>query len=149
MRRVPLRIAALGLGLGLATGLGLGLAAAPAQGEPGVKPAAKPGPEKSGPDRNAPDKGGAAPLIGCPSLANYRMLMRPGAPAAAAVLADPKADHLGCTALPQGRITGISDRVALGGRSYECANVQGTTACHWMEASQMPAAAPGRGGAGR
>ncbi len=145
MRRVPLRVAALGLGYGL----GLWLAAAPALGQ-GAKPAAKPAPERSGLDRHAPDRPGAPPVIGCPSLANYRMLTPPGAPPPPMVLADPKADHIGCAVLPPGRITGISDRVALGGRSYDCASVQGTTACHWMEAGRAPAAtlpAPDRAGA--
>ncbi|MDP4023374.1 hypothetical protein Q8W71_12115 [Methylobacterium sp. NEAU 140] len=79
------------------------------------------------------------PVIGCPSLANYRMLVRAGSAGAAATLADPKADHLGCTALPRGRITGVADHVVLGGQAYECAAVQGTTACHWMEAGTRPA----------
>ncbi len=67
------------------------------------------------------------------------MLMHDGAPAAAATLADPKADHLGCAALPRNRIGGIVDRVTLGGRSYDCAAVKDTTVCHWVETGALPA----------
>ncbi|SDA31371.1 hypothetical protein SAMN02799622_05000 [Methylobacterium sp. UNC378MF] len=101
-------------------------------------------PGRSGSDRNAPDRRGGPPVIGCPSLANYRMLMRDGAAAAAAHLADPKADHLGCAALARAELTGIVDKVTLGGQSYDCAAVRGTTACHWIEPgtiSESPARA--------
>ena len=121
--------------------LALALAAAPASSQQGAKPPGKPGP-----DKRAPERSGTPPVIGCPSLANYRLLMRGGGPAAAALLADPNADHLGCAALARGRLTGIADRAALGAQSYDCASVQGTTACHWIEAGTIatPAAPPSR-----
>ncbi len=102
----------------------LALSALPASGEPAGRAQG----------RAAPERRVGPPVIGCPSLANYRMLLHGGAQAAAAQLADPKADHLGCAALPRADITGIADRVALGGRSYDCAALRNTTACHWIEA---------------
>ena len=131
MTRMPLRVAV----------LALGLCALPALGQPAKAPA-----------RHGPDRKGAGPgtgqLNGCPSLANYRMLMHDGAAAAAALLADPKADHLGCTLVTRSEITGLVDRVTLGDRSYECADLPTTTACHWMEAGAAarpaPAGAPKR-----
>lgn len=134
MIRVLLRSAALALTLGSSM--------VPASGQQSARTPAKPGPEKpspdrSGPDRRVQDRSAPAPVIGCPSLANYRLLMRHGGPAAAALLADPKADHLGCAALPRGRLTGVADRAALGAQSYDCASVQGTNACHWMEAGTV------------
>ncbi|MCJ2136430.1 hypothetical protein MKK69_20645 [Methylobacterium sp. J-026] len=110
----------------------LALSALPASGEPAGR----------APGRAAPERRAGPPVIGCPSLANYRMLMRGGAQAAAAQLADPKADHLGCAALPRADITGIADRVALGGRSYDCAALRSTTACHWIEAGAADRPAP-------
>jgi len=128
MTRMPLRVAV----------LALGLCAAPALGQPTAKAPARPGPDKaSGPDRKAPGQ-----VIGCPSLANYRMLLHDGAAAAAALLADPKADHLGCTLVTRSEITGLVDRVTLGDRSYECAGLPTTTACHWMEAGAAARPAP-------
>lgn len=82
----------------------------------------------------------AAPVIACPSVANYRMLLHDGTAAAAATLADPKADHLGCASLPRNRIGSVVDKVTLGGRSYDCAAVKDTTVCHWVEAGTLPAA---------
>ncbi|GJE13518.1 MULTISPECIES: hypothetical protein [Methylobacterium] len=119
--------------------LALALSAVPALGQQAGRAPGRAGSDKGGPDKGGTDKGntdrrGGPPLIGCPSLANYRMLMRGGAQAAAAQLADPKADHLGCATLPRTEITGIADRVSLGGQSYDCAGVRGTTACHWVEA---------------
>ena len=134
MTRMLLRVAA----------LTLGLCAVPALGQPAAKAPARSGPDKAaGPDRKA-----LGQVIGCPSLANYRMLLHDGAAAAAAVLADPKADHLGCTLVTRSEITGLVDRVTLGDRSYECAGLPTTTACHWMEAGAAArpasAAAPKR-----
>ncbi len=63
---------------------------------PKLKPAEKAQAEKAA-------KAPAAPVIACPSVANYRMLMQSGPSAAAATLNDPKADHLGCAALPRNR----------------------------------------------
>lgn len=141
--------------------LALGLCAVPALGQPAAKAPARAGQDRTGQDRTgqdrasqdrtghdkaASDRKNAGPaggqVIGCPSLANYRMLMHDGAPAAAAVLADPKADHLGCTLMSRADITGLADRVSLGGRNYECAGVPGTTACHWMEAGAAGRPAP-------
>ncbi|MGH1573907.1 hypothetical protein ACRAWG_28775 [Methylobacterium sp. P31] len=122
--------------------LALGLSAVPALAQQSPRPQGRATPEKGSQDKGAPDRHGGPPVIGCPSLANYRMLMRGGAQAAAAQLADPKADHLGCTALSRTEITGIVDRVTLGGQSYDCAGVRGTTACHWIEAGAAAHPAP-------
>ncbi|MBY0255362.1 MAG: hypothetical protein K2X54_28925 [Methylobacterium organophilum] len=111
--------------------LALGLGAAPVQAQQAPRARA---------DRSAPDRWAGPPVIGCPSLANYRMLMRDGAAAAAAHLADPKADHLGCAALARTELTGIVDKVTLGGQSYDCAGVRGTTACHWIAPGTIPEA---------
>lgn len=80
-----------------------------------------------------------APAIGCASLANYRLLMRQAqdAAGAAAVLADPKADHLGCSVPARDAVTGISDHVVLDGRAYECVSVQNTGICLWTEAGSI------------
>ncbi|MDP4005402.1 hypothetical protein [Methylobacterium sp. NEAU K] len=122
--------------------LALGLCAGQALGQQGGRAPARTGPDRAAHDKGAPVRSGAPQVIGCPSLANYRMLMRGGAPAAAALLADPKADHLGCSTLSRGEITGIADRVSLGGESYDCAGVRGTTTCHWMEAGATGRPAP-------
>lgn len=97
--------------------------------------AGKPAPKPAAPAAPAP--------IGCPSLANYRLLFTQakGEPAAAeAILADPKADHLGCQAIPRERVTGIVEHVALGGQAYECLGLQGTSICHWMRAGTVTGA---------
>lgn len=118
-----------------ATALLAVLAGAPAFGQPAVKlrPTEKPAAEK-------PSRPPVAPVIACPSVANYRMLLHDGPAAAAATLADPKADHLGCAALPRKTIGAVVDRVTLGGHSYECAAVKDTTVCHWVEAGLLPSA---------
>ncbi len=105
----------------------------PASGQPvpKLKPAEKAQAEKAA-------KAPAAPVIACPSVANYRMLMQSGPAAAAATLNDPKADHLGCAALPRNRIGSVVDRVTLAGRAYDCAAVKDTTVCHWMDAGALP-----------
>ncbi|WCS26758.1 hypothetical protein LOK46_08015 [Methylobacterium sp. NMS14P] len=128
MTRRPLSDAVL-----VALALGLGATQVQAQQAPRA-------PRAAGPDRSAPDRRAGPPVIGCPSLANYRMLMRDGAAAAAAHLADPKADHLGCAALARTEVTGIVDKVTLGGQSYDCAGVRGTTACHWIAPGTIPEA---------
>lgn len=87
----------------------------------------------------------AAPAIGCPSLANLRMLLRrvgDDAKAAPAVLADDKADHLGCVVLTRSAVTAITDRAAFDGRAYECAGLQGTGICHWTLAGAVVPATP-------
>ena len=103
----------------------------PASGQPKLKPAEKAQAEKAA-------KAPAAPVIACPSVANYRMLMQGGPAAAAATLNDPKADHLGCAALPRNRIGSVVDHVTLAGRAYDCAAVKDTTVCHWMDAGALP-----------
>ncbi|MBE7203905.1 MAG: hypothetical protein INR70_39765 [Parafilimonas terrae] len=120
----------------LAAAPALGQQAGRAQGRAGSDKSLsdKGGPDKGGPDKGSADRRGGPPVIGCPSLANYRMLMRDGVQAAAAQLADPKADHLGCSTLSRSEITGIADHVSLGDHSYDCAGIRGTTACHWIEA---------------
>ncbi|GJD34446.1 hypothetical protein [Methylobacterium aerolatum] len=105
-----------------------------AQPAPKLRPAERPA------DRPAKPPAPAAPVIGCPSLANYRMLMQGGPAAAAATLADPKADHLGCASLPRARIGAVVDKVSLGGHSYDCAAVKDTTVCHWVETGTLPGA---------
>ena len=139
--RAPARALALTLALTLA------LVAAPALGQqpgrgPGRTAPDKGNPDRSGADKAGSDRRGGPPVIGCPSLANYRMLMRDGAPAGAARLADPKADHLGCTTLTRAEITGIVDHVSLGGQSYDCAGIRGTMACHWIEAGAVSRPGP-------
>ena len=88
----------------------------------------------------------SAPVIGCPSLANYRLLRRdaPDEAAAAARLADPKADHLGCTAYPRDRVAGLADHVALGGGSYDCLTLQGTAICQWTTAGTVSLPSAGK-----
>jgi hypothetical protein len=119
------------------TALALALSAGPALSQQAGRAPGRAATDRGGPDRTGADRRGGPPVIGCPSLANYRMLMRGGAPAAAAQLADPKADHLGCATLTRAEITGIVDHVSLGGQSYDCAGVRGTTACHWIEAGAV------------
>lgn len=134
MTRRLLRIAA----------VALALPAIPALAQQPARAPGRAAADKAGQDKGGPDRRGGPPVIGCPSLANYRMLLRDGPQAAAAHLADPKADHLGCSALSRAEMTGIVDRVVLGGQSYECAGVRGTTACHWIEAGAS--ARPGPAG---
>ncbi|MBP1183927.1 hypothetical protein [Methylobacterium sp. PvR107] len=122
------------------------LSALPALAQQPARTPGRAAADKAGPDKGGPDRRGGPPVIGCPSLANYRMLLHDGPQAAAARLADPKADHLGCSALTRAEMTGIVDRVVLGGQSYDCAGVRGTTACHWIESGASAARA---GAAGR
>lgn len=131
MMRVFLRFSVVALGLATAPGM------VPALGQQAGRP-----PGRGAPDKAAADRRGGPPVIGCPSLANYRMLMQGGAQAAAAQIADPKADHLGCIVLPRADITGIADRVTLGGQSYDCASLRATTACHWVEAGTVDRPGP-------
>lgn len=105
------------------------LLAAPALAQQPPRPPQKPAPATPGP----------APVIGCPSLANYRLLRRETADAgaAAARLADPKADHLGCIAIGRDRASALFDHVALGGQAYDCVALQGTAICHWTSAGTL------------
>jgi hypothetical protein len=92
-----------------------------------------------------PQPGKAAPAIGCPSLANLRILLRRSSEdpaAAAASLADEKADHLGCMVLGKDKVTAIVDRAAFDGSAYDCASLQGTSVCHWTLAGTVTPAAP-------
>jgi len=132
-RRPPLLAALLCASLLGANLLG---ACLPAQAQQPLRPKAG---EKAAADKAARGPAPAA-VIACPSVANYRMLMQAGATAAAATLADPKADHLGCAALARTELTGIVDKVTLGGQSYDCAGVRGTTACHWIAPGTIPEA---------
>lgn len=89
--------------------------------------------------------GKAAPAIGCPSLANLRILLRRSSgdtAAAAASLADEKADHLGCLVLGRDKVTAIVDRAAFDGSAYDCVSLQGTSVCHWTLAGTVTPAAP-------
>lgn len=92
-----------------------------------------------------------APVIGCASLANYRLLMRQtgGGAGAVALLADPKADHLGCGAIAPESVTGISDHVALDGQAYECLGLQSTGVCQWVTAGALAPAAARKGEAAK
>lgn len=115
----------------------LGMAASPAQAQP-AKPAAP---------AQAATAAPAAPAIGCPSLANLRLLLRQSdgkATLAAAVLADPKADHMSCTVLGQDRVNAITDHAALNGNDYDCVGVNGTSVCYWTVAGTVVPADPAR-----
>ena len=69
MTRRLLRIAAVAFALSARAGTG-----------PAAGPDAGPGgADKAGPDKGGPDRRGGPPVIGCPSLANYRMLLHDGA----------------------------------------------------------------------
>ena len=85
--------------------------------------------------------------IGCPSLANLRLLLRQAGGdtvAASAVLADPKADHLSCTLLGRDRVNAVADRASLNGHDYDCVSVTGTSVCHWTVAGTVVPADPAR-----
>lgn len=88
----------------------------------------------------------AAPVIGCPSLANLRLLLKQAdgdAAVAAAVLANEKADHLGCSVLARETVTAQADHVALNGRAYDCMTLRTTSVCHWTVAGAItPAGTP-------
>jgi hypothetical protein len=101
--------------------------------------------------------GGAAPpalsapatpaVIGCASLANLRLLLRQtGADPAkvAALLADGKADHLGCSMLGRESVTAVVDHAALNGSAYDCVAVRTTSVCQWTVAGSVAPAEPPR-----
>ncbi|KQP31723.1 hypothetical protein ASF49_09790 [Methylobacterium sp. Leaf104] len=78
-----------------------------------------------------------APAIGCPSLANLRLLLRESkddAAAAAGLLADDKADHLGCATIPRDAVAGIAEHLTLNGNAYDCLTLRTTSVCHWVVA---------------
>lgn len=84
-------------------------------------------------------------VAACPSLASLRILIKRGRDdpgAAAAILADAKADHLGCILLERERIASIAERVGFNGSDYECLAIQGTSVCHWIIAGSLPVPAP-------
>lgn len=87
-----------------------------------------------------PVKEAPPPVIGCPSLANLRRLLRDAKDdraAALAVLAAEHADHLGCAPVPRERVVGLADHVALGGQSYDCLGLRDTGLCHWTLAGAI------------
>ncbi|MBX9932658.1 MAG: hypothetical protein K2Y56_14135 [Methylobacterium sp.] len=79
--------------------------------------------------------------VACPSLSNLRILVsriNEDSAAAAVILADTKADHLGCILIDRDKVAAVTDRVALNGRDYECLALQGTTICHWVVSGSLP-----------
>ncbi|WP_244936567.1 hypothetical protein [Methylobacterium currus] len=87
----------------------------------------------------APEK-----VLTCGALSNLRIMMAEtgGNPAAiTSRLADPKADHLGCSRVGRERIEGNAERVVIGGIAYDCLKVKGTSLCRWT-LSGVPAEAP-------
>ncbi|NEU13747.1 hypothetical protein G3T14_16635 [Methylobacterium sp. BTF04] len=91
----------------------------------------------------------AGPAIGCASLANLRLLMKQSggdATAAAAVLGNDKADHLGCVVLARDAVTALAEHVALNGRAYDCVTLRTTSVCHWTVAGTVAPAEPARAG---
>ncbi|WP_132256497.1 hypothetical protein [Methylobacterium segetis] len=118
----------------------LALAAAPAAAQ-GTGQSASPAARKAAP---APPSNAAAPFVGCPSLANLRLLLRSNRgelPAVAAILADERADHLGCALVGRDRVQALADHVELGGTAYDCLSLQGTGICHWTLAGLVTPAA--------
>ncbi|WP_336487538.1 hypothetical protein [Methylobacterium nigriterrae] len=118
------------------------LAAAPVRAQaPAPKPAAKALP---------PPAAAPAPVVGCPSLANLRLLLRQArgdAGAAAARLADERADHLGCALVARDRVEGLADHVTLDGETYDCLGLQGTAICQWTLAGAVRPAGPAKAAA--
>ncbi|MCF4124060.1 hypothetical protein [Methylobacterium sp. SyP6R] len=85
-----------------------------------------------------------AKVLTCGSLANLRILLAETAGDPAAIrarLADPKADHLGCSRVGRDRIEGNAERVVIGGTAYDCLAVKETSLCRWA-LSGVPAEAP-------
>lgn len=97
-------------------------------------------PEPKAPARPA----GPEKVLTCGALSNLRILLAEtgGNPAAIRTrLADPKADHLGCTRVGRDRIEGNAERVVIGGTAYDCLKVKETSLCRWT-LSGVPAEAP-------
>ncbi|GEP04758.1 hypothetical protein [Methylobacterium oxalidis] len=111
---------------------------------PGVAQGTAPAPRKAAP---ATPAAAPAPFVACPSLANLRLLLRTNRndPAAvSAILADDRAEHLGCALIGRERVQALADHVELGGTAYDCLSLQGTGTCHWTlsgTAAPAPAAA--------
>ena len=117
----------------LAAMLGLMSAPVPASAQ------AQKAPAKAAP---APDP---TPVVGCPSLANLRLLLRQtrgDAGLAAARLGDERADHLGCSVIGRDKVSALADHVGLDGRSYDCVGLQGTQVCHWTLAGAVTPVKP-------
>jgi hypothetical protein len=96
------------------------------------------------PEPKAPAKPAGDKVLTCGALSNLRILMAEtgGNPAAIRTrLADPKADHLGCTRVARDRIEGNAERVVIGGTAYDCLKVKETSLCRWTP-SGVPAEAP-------
>jgi len=92
----------------------------------------------------APAKAVPEKVVACGALSNLRILMAEtgGDPAAIKTrLADPKADHLGCTRIGRDRIEGNAERVVIGGTAYDCLKVKESSLCRWT-LSGVPAEAP-------
>ncbi|MCJ2078415.1 hypothetical protein FV232_12815 [Methylobacterium sp. WL30] len=121
----------------LATSLSALAVSRPVQAQAPGRPA-KPAPAVQGPV--------SAPVIACPSLANYRLLRReaPDEAAALARLGDARADHLGCTAFPRDRIAALAEHVALGGAQYDCLALQGTAICQWTATGTVDLPVPAK-----
>ncbi|KAB1074486.1 hypothetical protein F6X51_08155 [Methylobacterium planeticum] len=107
------------------------------------------GPAAAEAQKAAPAKAAAAPdpspVVGCPSLANLRLLLRQSqgdAGLAAARLADEKADHLGCGVLSRDKVSALADHVALDGQAYDCIGLQGTQVCQWTRAGAVTPVKP-------
>jgi hypothetical protein len=92
------------------------------------------------------------PVIGCASLVNLRLLMRQtktDAVAAAALLGNDQADHLGCVVLARDAVTALREHLTLNGNVYDCLSLKTTTVCHWVVAGSVnlgevpPKAKPG------
>ena len=85
---------------------------------------------------------GSRPVIGCPSLANLRMVLKTTGDdviAAIPIITDPRSD-LGCSVLDPASVTGIADHLSLNEKAYECLISRGTSICHWTVAgSVLPA----------
>ncbi|KMO34724.1 hypothetical protein VQ02_18690 [Methylobacterium variabile] len=118
---------------GLAAGLALLSLAGPAVGQRARMPG-----------QAAPAKPAAGKVVTCGALSNLRILMAEtgGNPDAIRTrLADPKADHLGCTQVDRGRVEGNAERVVVGGTAYDCLKVKESSLCRWA-VSGVPAEAP-------
>jgi hypothetical protein len=123
----------------------LALSAIPALAQQPARAPGRAAADKAGQDKGGPDRRGGLPVIGCPSLANYRMLLHDGPQAAAARVRTEQPRWSAFGSVRRAEMTGIVDRVVLGGQSYDCAGVRGTTVCHWIEAGASARA----GAAGR
>lgn len=121
----------------------VGLLCQPALAQQAQAPQRRPPPPKAA----APQVPAQAlpPVIGCPSLANLRRLLRDAKgdqAAARAVLTDDRADHLGCSPVPRDRVERLADHVALGSDAYDCLGLRDTAICQWTLAGAIPLPEP-------